>query len=62
MFAKISNYFVQSYNELKKVTWPKRADVIRLSIIVIISTLVAMAIVVGLDWILSKVINYFVMK
>jgi len=62
MFAKFTNYFVQSFNELKKVNWPKRADIIRLTIIVIVSTLVAMAFVVGLDWVLSKIINYLIMK
>ncbi len=62
MFSKIKNYIVQSVGELKKVTWPKKSEVIRLTVIVIISTGVAVLIVAGLDWILTKLVNYFVMK
>lgn len=62
MFAKIKDYFVKSINELKKVNWPKRNEVVRLTTIVIISTAVSMLIVTGLDWVLTKLVNYFVMK
>ena len=61
-FSKISNYFVESYNELKKVSWPSKSEIIRLTIIVIISTLIAMLFIAGLDWLLTKLVNYFVMK
>ncbi len=62
MFSKIKNYIIQSIGELKKVTWPKKSEVIRLTAIVIISTGVSVLIVTGLDWILTKLVNYFVMK
>lgn len=62
MFAKISNYFIQSFNELKKVNWPKRSEIIRLTIIVIASTIVSMFIIAGIDWLLTQLVNYFVMK
>ncbi len=62
MFSKISHYFIQSFNELKKVSWPKRSEVIKLTIIVIISTSLAMLFITGLDWLLAKLINYFVIK
>jgi preprotein translocase SecE subunit len=62
MFAKLTDYFVQSFNELKKINWPKRSDVIRLTIIVIISTIVSMLIIAGIDWLLTQLVNYFVMK
>jgi len=62
MFSKISHYFVRSFGELKKVSWPKQSDVIRLTIIVIISTGLAMLFITGLDWLLAKIINYFVIK
>ncbi|MBE2972892.1 preprotein translocase subunit SecE [Burkholderia cepacia] len=57
VFSKISNYFVKSYEELKKVNWPKRENVIRLTVIVIVSTLIAMLLVSGLDWVLTKIID-----
>lgn len=49
-----TRYFREAYEELKKVTWPSREDVLRYSIAVI-----AMGVVVGVyfglvDWILSK--------
>ncbi len=62
MFFKIKNYIIQSINELKKVDWPKRSEIIRLTAIVIISTGVSILIVMGLDWVLTKLVNYFVMK
>ena len=62
MFLKIKNYIIQSIGELKKVSWPKKSDIIRLTTIVIISTGISVLIVAGLDWILTKLVNYFVMK
>ena len=62
MFFKIKNYIIQSINELKKVNWPKRSEIIRLTSIVIISTGISILIVMGLDWVLTKLVNYFVMK
>jgi len=61
-FSKISNYFVQSFNELKKVNWPKRDEIIRLTLIVIVATVISMLIVAGIDWLLTQLINYFVVK
>jgi len=62
MFSKITNYFTQSFQELKRVNWPKRNEVIKLSLIVIIATVIATLIVAGIDWLLSQLLNYFVMK
>ncbi len=49
-----TRYFREAYEELKKVTWPSRAEVLRYTIAVII-----MSVVVGVyfglaDWVLSK--------
>lgn len=58
MIAFLNNpatrYFREAYEELKKVTWPSRAEVLRYTIAVII-----MSVVVGVyfglaDWVLSK--------
>jgi len=61
-FSKITNYFVQSYEELKRVSWPSKKEIIRLTIIVIISTIIAMLLISGLDWVLTKLVNYFIIK
>ncbi len=44
---KIAKYFKESWGELKKVSWPKKDEVIHYTWIVIISTIV-FAIVLGL--------------
>lgn len=44
-------------DELKKVTWPKRNDVIRLTVVVILISLVVAAYVGGIDFVLAKVLE-----
>ena len=60
VFKQIGNYFVESYGELKKVTWPSRKDTINLSIIVIISILISMLFLTLIDWGLAKIINLLI--
>jgi preprotein translocase subunit SecE len=57
LFHKIRDYFVQSYLELRKVSWPKRSEVINLTIIVIVVVIVAMLIVATIDFGLLQLIN-----
>ena len=56
-FRKIKDYFIESYLELRKVSWPKRSEVINLTIIVIIVVAVAMLIVAAIDFGLLQLIN-----
>lgn len=44
---KILNFFKESYNELRKVIWPSRDDVITSVKVVIISTVI-IALILGL--------------
>jgi len=39
LFAPITNYIKEAYSELHKVTWPTRAQAIRLTIIALAITL-----------------------
>ena len=50
MFTRIKNFFTGSYDEFKKVVWPSRQTVISHTVIVIISMVVAMAIIAALDF------------
>jgi len=59
-FPKIKDYFVQSYLELRKVSWPKRSEVINLTIIVIIVVAIAMLIVAAIDFGLLQLINFVI--
>jgi preprotein translocase subunit SecE len=60
MFNKIINYFKSVYNELYKVSWPKRKEVIYLTGVVILSVALAMGIVALIDLGLTKIINYLI--
>ncbi len=48
-------FFQQTYDELKKVTWPSRNDIIRLTAIVLFIS-VAVGLYIGaIDFILTKI-------
>lgn len=50
----VVNYFRTSYQELKKVTWPSRANTIRYTVAVIVMCAVVAAYFGLLDWLLTK--------
>jgi len=57
---QVLSYFSEVRVELSKVTWPKRAEVIKLTLIVFsISAIVALY-AGGLDYLLTKVLEFFV--
>jgi len=59
---KISSYFSEVLAELKKVSWPKRQDVIQLlSLVIAISAIVAIFVGV-VDFGLTKLLESFVTK
>lgn len=59
---KIFSYFSEVLNELKKVSWPKRQDVIQLlGLVIAISIIVAMFVGV-VDFGLTKLLENFVTK
>jgi len=57
---KVIKYFIDSYQELRKVTWPTRHQLIRDTAIVIISGVVMTAFIGLIDLGLSKLIEYIV--
>jgi len=58
MFQKINNFFTSSFEELKKVIWPSRKELINHTVIVILAVLVSMLIVAALDLVFSTGINW----
>lgn len=56
----VTNYFVSSWAELKKVNWPTRKEVLNHTIIVVISCTVAIAITAAVDYGLTYFVQYFV--
>ena len=57
---KITNYFSQSFQELRKVSWPTKKETVNLTIIVGISIIIAMLFLTGIDWVLSKIVNLII--
>ncbi|MCX6811013.1 MAG: preprotein translocase subunit SecE [Candidatus Berkelbacteria bacterium] len=57
---KLIKYIFDSYQELKKVTWPTRKQLIRDTLIVIVSSTIATAIFALVDLGLSSALQYFV--
>lgn len=58
--GKITSFFKNVVTEMRKVSWPKRKDLTRYTIVVI-STVVFMAVYFGLvDFGLSRVMEWYV--
>jgi len=49
----------QAYDELKQVVWPTRNEIIRLTGIVIILSIIMGLYIGGLDWIFTQAIQFF---
>ena len=60
IFRPLINYFSQSFEELKKVSWPNKNEIIKLSAIVIVSIVISMLVLAGIDWGLSKIVNMII--
>ena len=59
---KIRDFFRGVVFELGKVNWPTRREVIYLTLIVIISMGVAMAFIAGVDFTLSKILEFVISR
>jgi len=57
---EVIKYFIDSYQELKKVTWPTRKQLIRDSAIVIVSAVIVTAFLALVDLGMSNLIQYIV--
>lgn len=58
-FASIRNYLVNVRNELRKVTWPTRDDVIRLTRVVLIVTAISAIFLGGISALLTIGLDSF---
>ncbi len=62
MFQRIINYFISSYQEMRKVIWPNRQTVISHTIIVVIAIATSMGIIAILDLGLLRILEILVYK
>ena len=52
----------QAREELLKVTWPSRETTVRYTVVVIIGCVIVGAIVGGMDFVLTKTLESFIIK
>ncbi len=53
MFGKVGSFFSESKQELAKVNWPTRHELIGSTALVIVVTLILSAFIFGIDFILA---------
>ena len=56
LFARARKYFREVRQEMKKVAWPSREELITYTVVVFGMTTALTAIVFGLDWVFSKLV------
>jgi len=59
---KILEYFSEVKLELTKVTWPKKDEIIRLTLIVLAISAIVGVFSGGLDFLFTKMLSIFVVK
>lgn len=59
---KLSNYFKESWAELAKVTWPTRKQAIKLTVAVIVFSVIFAAFIALLDSLYSNLLQKLILK
>lgn len=62
IFRAFFDYIRDSIAELRKVSWPSRQEVIRYTIIILISVAVAVLVVAAIDFALNYLVKEFLIK
>ncbi len=57
-FAKIRKYLREVWNELKKVSWPQRKEIIASTVVVILCTFIVAFFLGIVDAVLQKFLGY----
>lgn len=57
VIQKIVDYIKQVYNEMRKVTWPTRSELINSTIVVIVISAIVALIIFVLDLIFSNILQ-----
>jgi len=55
---KCIEFFIEAQNELQKVSWPTKYELIGSTIVVIISVVVIGFFILGVDWVVSRFMEY----
>lgn len=62
MFGKIATFLKEVRVEMKKVNWPTRRETTRYTLIVIGASVIVAAYLGGLDFVLTTLLNKFLLK
>lgn len=62
MIQKISGFFTETWQELKKVTWPDRAEVLQAGMVVIIATAFLTVLIFVIDICDSSLLNFLIRR
>lgn len=62
MFSKLTSFIQESRQELTKVNWPSRQDTVRLTLVVVLMSLLVAAFLGALDFIFTYLLELFLLK
>ncbi len=62
MFQKVSGFFAETVQELKKVTWPERGEVLQAGLVVIIATAFLTVLIFVIDIGNSTLLSYLIRR
>jgi preprotein translocase subunit SecE len=57
---KISQFLKEVRQEVRKVTWPTKAETIRYSVMVVVASLIVAAYLGGMDYIVTNILERFI--
>jgi len=57
MFEKLKSFLSESYQEFKKVRWPTKDELIGLTIAVVVSSILLVAFIWGVDALFASIIG-----
>lgn len=62
VLQKTNVFFREVYVELKKTNWLKRSDIVRYTLLVLAVTILVAAVLGGLDYVFSTLVQKFIVK
>ncbi len=62
MMQRFFDYLSQSRAELARVSWPTRRQAVRLTLVVIMFSVVVAGIIGGLDYVFSQILKKVILK
>ncbi len=61
-FTKIKNYFISSYQEIKKVSWPTKKQVINFALSLLVLCLIVIVFIGFFDFLFLEGARIFIIK